>query len=62
MFDFPYCENDRLWRKMLAITPDRYQRALEHQFDECNNAFIKPKAPAFIDLLAHLHKKADYEQ
>ena len=60
IFGFPYCENDRLWRKMLAITPDRYQKAIEHQFDECNNAFVKPKPPVRLELLNHLHKKSDF--
>lgn len=63
IFGFPYCENDRLWRRMLAITPDRYQRAYEHQFDECHNAFMKPKAPVNITgLLDNLHKKSDFAQ
>ena len=60
IFGFPYCENDRLWRKMLAITPDRYNKAVEQQFDECNNAFVKPKKPVFLDLLGNLHKKSDF--
>ena len=51
IFGFPYCENDRLWRKMLAITPDRYMKAVEQQFDECHNAFVKPKRPVYLDLL-----------
>ena len=62
IFGFPYCENDRLWRRMLAITPDRYQKAVEHQFDECNNAFVKPKPAVYLDLLSHLQKKSDFEQ
>lgn len=46
---------------MLAITPDRYQKAVENQFDECHNAFLKPKRPVFLnDLLNNLHKKADF--
>lgn len=63
IFGYSYCENDRLWRKMLAITPDRYQKALEYQFDECYNAFMKPKRPVYMasDLLANgLLKKADF--
>ena len=63
IFGFPYCQNDRIWRKMLAITPDRYQKAIEQQFDECNNAFMKPKRPVFLnDMLEHLHKKSDFSQ
>ena len=64
IFGFPYCENDRLWRKMLAITPDRYNKAVEQQFDECHNAFIKPKPPVNITemLTLGLHKRSDFEQ
>lgn len=47
---------------MLAITPDRYNKAIDHQFDECNNAFVKPKRPVYLDLLENLHKKSDYQQ
>jgi hypothetical protein len=61
IFGFPYCENDRLWRKMLSITPERYNKAVEHQFDECNNAFVKPKPPVYLDLLNNLHKKSDFQ-
>lgn len=61
VFAFPYCENDRLWRKMLAVTPDRYQKAVEYQFDECNNAYIKPKKPVFLQgILENLHKTSDF--
>jgi hypothetical protein len=46
---------------MLAVTPDRYQKAVEYQFDECNNAFIKPRKPGNVTgILEHLHKKADF--
>ena len=55
-----YCENDRLWRRLLALTPDRYQRNEDWAFDECDNAFVKPKKPMYLDLLGNLHKKADY--
>lgn len=60
IFGFPYCENERLWRKLLTLTPERYQKTTDYQFDECNNAFIKPKRPVFLqDLLTQgLHKKA----
>lgn len=56
-----YCENDRLWRRMLALTPDRYQKSEDWTFDECRNAFVKPKKPYYLDLIGNLHKKADYE-
>jgi hypothetical protein len=62
IFGIPYCENDRLWRRMLAITPDRYHRSKDWTFDECNNAYVKPKNPVYLDLLNNLHKKSDYEQ
>lgn len=62
IFGFPYCENDRLWRRMLALTPERYQRHRDYVFDECNNAYVKPKRPVQLDLLNNLHKKADFEQ
>ena len=61
LFAVPHCETDRWWRKALAITPERYVRNEEVQFDECNNAFMKPKKPTQTDLLDHLHKFADYE-
>ena len=62
IFAYNYCENDRLWRKLLALTPDRYQKQVQHQFDECNNAFTKPHAPVFLNyiLTQGLHKKADF--
>ena len=63
IFGYSYCENDRLWRKMLAITPDRYQKAIEYQFDECHNSFMKPKrAVNLTDMLDTLHKKSDFAQ
>ena len=46
---------------MLAVTPDRYNKAIEQQFDECNNAFVKPKPPVYLDLLNNLHKKSDFQ-
>ena len=48
---------------MLAITPDRYQKAIEYQFDECHNSFMKPKrAVNLTDMLETLHKKSDFAQ
>ena len=60
VFNYPYCENDRVWRKMLALTPERYHKYEEQPFDECLNAFVKPKRPLYNDMLSHLHKKSDY--
>ena len=46
---------------MLAITPERYQRHENLQFDDCHNAYFKPYAPVHLDLLSNLHKKSDFE-
>ena len=56
-----FCQTDRQWRKQLLITNDKFQKNESHPFDECNNAFMKPKPPQFLNLLDHLHKRADYE-
>ena len=61
LFAFPHCETDRFWRKSFGLTPERYLRTDDVQFDECHNAFMKPKMPVSLDLLQHLHKYADYE-
>ena len=61
IFAHPHCETDRFWRKSLSLTPERYVKADNINFDECDNAFTKPKPPVNIDLLQHLHKKADFE-
>jgi hypothetical protein len=61
IFAFPHCETDRFWRKSLALTPERYVKADTYHFDECDNAFTKPKAPIRINLLDHLHKRSDFE-
>ena len=61
LFAFPHCETDRFWRASLGLTPERYIRSADYAFDECWNAFVKPKKPVSIDLLQHLHKYADYE-
>ena len=60
IFAFPYCENDRLWRKMAGITPERYMRSTNYAFDECDNAYAKPSKPVFLDLLGNLHKKSSF--
>ncbi len=60
LFKNVYCQNDRLWRAFLALTPERYQKMDSYHWDECNNAYIAPKLPYTCDLLEHLHKKSDY--
>ena len=61
VFAFPHCETDRYWRKSLGITPERYIKHENHQFDTCHNAFLKPRPPVKFDVLDHLHKRADFE-
>ncbi len=61
VFYVNFCETDRHWRKQLLLTGDRYQKNRSHAFDECRNAFMKPKVPQFIDILDNLHKRSDYE-
>ena len=61
LFAYPHCETDRFWRSSLGLTPERYYKYDAVSFDECNNAFIKPKKPVFLDVLDNLHKKADFE-
>ena len=61
IFAFPHCETDRFWRKSLGLTPERYYKYDSYSFDECDNAFTKPKPPVSLDLLEHLHKRADFE-
>ena len=56
-----HCETDRFWRVQLGLTTERYFKGDELNWDECRNAYIKPKAPATLDILDHLHKYADYE-
>ena len=60
IFAYPHCQTDRFWRASLHITPERYFREDKLNWDECRNAYTKPKPPASIDLLEHLHKFADY--
>ena len=60
VFAFPHCQTDRFWRQALSLTPERYHRAETLHWDECRNAYMKPKAPASIDILENLHKFADY--
>jgi len=61
VFGFPYCENDRLWRRYLGLLPDRMQKNEDFYFDECHNAWSKPHSPVHLDMLNHLHKRSDYE-
>lgn len=57
-----FCQTDRTWRKQLLMSNDKYQKDESYAFDECNNAFTKPKPPQLIDILeCGLHKRADYE-
>ena len=60
VFAFPHCQTDRFWRTALALTPERYHRQDTMHWDECRNAYTKPKPPADINLLEHLHKYSDY--
>lgn len=61
VFYINFCFTDRTWRKQLLLTNDKYQGNDNHPFDECRNAFVKPKAPQFQNILDHLHKRSDYE-
>jgi hypothetical protein len=56
-----FCAQDRNWRKQLLMFNDKFQKTDEHPFDECNNAFVKPKRPYVITVLDNLHKRSDYE-
>ena len=60
LFAFPHCQTDRFWRQTLHMTTERYHRAETMNWDECRNAYMKPKAPASINLLESLHKYSDY--
>ena len=60
VFAFPHCQTDRFWRQSLNLTTERYFRGEQMNFDECRNAYMKPKAPASINILDSLHKYADY--
>ena len=61
VFMFPHCQTDRFWRQSLHLTPERYFGGDTPNFDECRNAYMKPKAPAKLNLLDSLQKYADYE-
>ena len=60
LFAYPHCETDRFWRTSLGLTPERYYKHNQGAYDECRNAFIKPKKPVYLDVLDNLHKKADF--
>ena len=61
IFFVNFCQTDRTWRKQLLLTNDRYSKTRFENWDECNNAFVKPKPPQFMNLLDNLHKRSDYE-
>ena len=61
IFAMPHCETDRFWRKQLGITAEKYMRPDISHFDECRNAFMKPKPPVSITILDNLHKRSDYD-
>ena len=61
IFSANFCPQDRNWRKQLLLFNDRFDKGESHAFDECNNAFVKPKPPVFVTVLEHLHKRSDYE-
>jgi hypothetical protein len=59
---FAHCETDRFWRRSLGLSNEKYLKGdSAYTFDECNNAFMKPKLPIKLTLLANLHKFADYQ-
>lgn len=61
IFNVNFCQTDRNWRKQLLLTNDKFQKDDSYAFDECNNAFTKPKPPSFLNILDNLHKRSDYE-
>lgn len=61
IFSANYCQTDRTWRKQLLMFNDKYIKNESYAWDECNNAFVKPKPPVVISILDHLHKRSDYE-
>ena len=61
VFDFNYCNTDRIWRTQLLMTNERYKAGTNYTFDECKNVYVKPKPIASLDILQNLHKKSDYE-
>ena len=61
VFHVNFCPTDRTWRKQLLLAADRYSKTRGETWDECNNAFVKPKPPQFISILDNLHKRSDFE-
>jgi hypothetical protein len=60
--DFDHCETSRDWRKYLGMTQEKYQ-TLNYQFNECHNAFMKPReVPPKIGVQENLPKRADFAQ
>ena len=54
VFAFPHCQTDRFWRQALGLTTERYFKGDTFNFDECRNAYMKPKKPAQLDVLENL--------
>ena len=60
VFMFAHCQTDRFMRQTLGLTTERYFKGESMNWDECRNAYVKPKPPASISILDSLHKYADY--
>lgn len=61
LFYVNYCPDDRLWRRQLLLLNDKYKKTVGEPYDECKNAFSKPRVPQTIDILDNLHSRSDYE-
>ena len=46
LFAWPHCETDRFYRMTLHLTTERYMKEEQPNWNECRNAFVKPKRPA----------------
>lgn len=46
---------------MLGLTPERYHKNNSYSWDECDNAYMKPKPPVYLRILENLHKKTDFD-
>ena len=61
-YGFSHCETDRFWRRSLGLSNEKYLKGdAQYSFNECDNAFMKPKVPCSLDILSNLHKYADYQ-
>ena len=60
VFHHPFCLNDRVWRKQTMLSMEKFQDS-QIAFDECENAFLKPKIPYNIPVFETLHKYSEYE-